>query len=615
MAYLPIEDYGLIGDMHTTALVGKNGSIDWFCYPFFDSPSVFGAILDDRKGGRFRIYPMCDCLTQKQLYWPETNVLITRFLSAEGVCEIFDFMVPSGVAGAGKHGRKIFRRVNAVLGKVPLSVQCYPAFDYAREEHQVRITPEGAAFHSPSLHMGLATRIHLTRDGSGVIGTFTLKEGDSATFVFGETEPEAGAGSCPAERESYDLLFNTVHYWLRWVSRCTYTGRWSQMVHRSALALKLLTFEPTGAIIAAPTCSLPEVTGGVRNWDYRYTWIRDAAFTFYGLMRIGLTEEATRFMEWLEARCHELEPDGSLQIVYGIDGRHDLTEATLDHLEGYRGSGPVRIGNGAYTQLQLDIYGELMDSVYLFNKHGTPISYELWGHLRILLDWVCANWQREDEGLWEVRSGRQHFVFSKLMCWVALDRGLRLAEKRSFPAHQRGRWLEVRDHIYEEIMANGWNRDRQAFVQHYGSECLDASNLIMPLVFFTSPTDPRMIKTVEAIMKSPRNGGLLANNLVYRYNPEKSFDGLTGEEGTFNMCTFWLVEALVRGKQANPEWVHKARLIFEQMIGYANHLGLYAEETGHRGEALGNFPQAFTHLALISAAFNLNRMLGERHLT
>ncbi|SNB47131.1 glycoside hydrolase family 15 protein [Geobacter sp. DSM 9736] len=613
MAYLPIEDYGIVGDMHTVALVGKNGSIDWFCFPFFDSPSVFGAILDDRKGGRFRIYPSCECLTEKQLYWPETNVLITRFLSADGVAEIYDFMLPSQTPGARKYGRKLVRRVQGVLGEVPLFAECLPAFNYARDMHQVTITPGGASFSAPGTHMGLAAAVPLAAFGTGVAADFTIREGESATFLFGETEPGSGAGAFPSEEESGAILSEVVNYWLRWISKCTYSGRWSHMVHRSALALKLLTFEPTGAIVAAPTCSLPEMLGGVRNWDYRYTWIRDAAFTFYGLMRIGLTEEAERFMEWLEHRCHEIEPDGSLQIVYGIDGRHDLTEVTLDHLEGYRGAGPVRVGNGAYRQLQLDIYGELMDSVYIFNKHGTPISYELWGHLRVLLDWVCENWHREDEGLWEVRSGRQHFVYSKLMCWVALDRGLRLAEKRSFPAPQRGRWLEIRDRIYEDIMSRGWNQERQAFVQYYGSDHLDSSNLIMPLVFFMSPTDPRMIRTIEAVMKSPRNGGLLANNLVYRYDPEKSFDGLTGEEGTFNMCTFWLVEALIRGRQANPQWVNKARLIFEQMLGYANHLGLYAEETGHRGEALGNFPQAFTHLALISAAFNLNRMLGDRH--
>ena len=417
-------------------------------------------------------------------------------------------------------------------------------------------------------------------------------------------------GICPSEKETYKVLKDTVRFWQGWISKCTYAGRWRDMVRRSALTLKLLTYEPTGAIVAAPTCSLPEAVGGVRNWDYRYTWIRDAAFTLYGLMRIGLTQEATRFMEWIDARCHELEPDGSLQIVYGIDGRHELTETTLDHLEGYKGSRPVRIGNGAYKQLQLDIYGELMDTVYLYNKHGNPISYELWIRLRSLLDWVCHNWNRKDEGLWEVRSGPQHFVYSKVMCWVALDRGLRLAEKRSFPAAQRENWLQVRDRIYEDVMEHGWNEKLQAFVQHYGSEYLDASNLIMPLVFFMSPTDPRMIKTMEAIIRSPRNGGLRANNLVYRYNPEKSIDGLSGGEGAFNMCTFWLVEALIRGWHASPEWVATARLIFEEMLGYANHLGLYAEETSYRGEALGNFPQAFTHITLISAAFNLDRVLS-----
>jgi GH15 family glucan-1,4-alpha-glucosidase len=368
-------------------------------------------------------------------------------------------------------------------------------------------------------------------------------------------------------------------------------------------------FQPTGAIVAAPTTSLPETLGGERNWDYRYTWIRDAAFTVYALLRIGFTEEASQFMHWIEKRCHEMEEDGSLNIMYGIDGRHDLREEILAHLEGYRGSSPVRIGNGAYGQLQLDVYGELMDSVYLFNKYGTPISYDLWRYLRRLTNWVCDNWSRQDEGIWEVRSGRQHFVYSRLMCWVAIDRALRLAEKRSFPA-DRDRWLAVRDEIYEEIQAKGWSADRKAFIQYYGSESLDAGLLMMPLVFFMSPTDPRIVQTLEAILRPPGERGLVSDGLVYRYNAEEVPDGLRGVEGTFNMCTFWLVEALTRLGRSEPARLDEARLMFERMLGYGNHLGLYAEQTGPRGEALGNFPQAFTHLALISAAYNLDRTLG-----
>jgi GH15 family glucan-1,4-alpha-glucosidase len=324
-----------------------------------------------------------------------------------------------------------------------------------------------------------------------------------------------------------------------------------------------------------------------------------------------LTEEAAGFMDWVDARCHELAPDGSLQIMYGIDGRHALTEETLDHLEGYKGSRPVRIGNGAYDQLQLDIYGELMDSVYLYNKYGSPISSELWSDLRRLINWISDNWRREDEGVWETRMGRRHFVYSKLMSWVAVDRGLRLADKRSFPA-DREKWLKVRDQIYEEIMAKGWSPTRQAFVQHYGSESLDAANLMMPLVFFLAPSDPRMLKTLDAINKPPEQGGLVSNSLVYRYNTKEASDGMEGAEGTFNICTFWLVEALTRAGRVDKIRLDEARLIFERMLGYANHLGLYAEETGPSGEALGNFPQAFTHLALISAAYNLDRTLDGR---
>jgi GH15 family glucan-1,4-alpha-glucosidase len=611
MAYQPIENYGIIGDMHTVALVGMNGSIDWFCFPHFDSPSIFAAILDDKKGGRFKIAPAShEGITHKQFYWPESNVLITRFLSPDGVGQIADYM-PVDLPSDAQGRHQLVRSVKAVRGVMRFRLECFPAFNYARDEHTIELSGRGASFHSPTVSMGLGTNRPLRKDGNGVTLDFTLKEGESAVFVFGRIEAGTGCDVLLSEPDALELATKTVEYWRHWLSQCTYRGRWREMVQRSALVLKLLTFKPTGAIVAAPTTSLPEDLGGERNWDYRYTWIRDAAFTLYGLLRIGFTESATAFMSWLEARCHELNPDGSLQIMYGLDGRHALTEEMLDHLEGYKGSKPVRIGNGAYGQLQLDIYGELMDSVYLYNKYGSPISYDLWSHLRKLINWVADNWQRTDEGIWEVRGGQQHFVYSKLMCWVALDRGLRLADKRSFPA-DRDRWTTVRDQIYEEIMTKGWNRERESFVQHYGSSTLDASNLMMPLVFFLSPTDPRNLKTLDATMRSPEDGGLLSNSLVYRYNVEHTADGLSGEEGTFNICTFWLVEALTRAGQTDRRRLERARVMFEEMLGYANHLGLYAEETGHRGEALGNFPQAFTHLALISAAFNLDRALGAR---
>lgn len=593
--------------MRSAALVGLHGSIDWFCFPHFDSPSLFASILDDEKGGYFAIGPVKQNYKTKQFYWPDTNVLITRFLSDDGIVEITDYM-PVGEDIQKEEDFRIVRRVRGIHGKVKMSINCQPAFNYARDSHELNITEKGAAFHSQRLSMGLASTISLKAKENAATAEFNLGENDNVVFVLHKIQSK----DCQitfSEEQAEQRFKNTIQFWRNWVKKCTYEGRWREMVIRSALTLKLLTFEPTGAIIAAPTCGLPENLGGSRNWDYRYSWIRDASFTIYGLMRIGFTEEARNFMRWMEGICKNAQEDGSIQIMYGIDGRKHLQEGNLDHLKGYRDSKPIRIGNQAFNQLQLDIYGELMDSVYLYNKYGSPISYDFWKSLTWLIDYVCENWQQKDESIWEVRGSKQHFVYSKVMCWVALDRAIRLADKRSFPSDKE-RWREVRDTIYEEIMDRGWNDEIQAFVQAYDSDVLDASNLIMPLVFFVSPTDPRMLKNLEATMKKPDEGGLVTNSLVYRYNVGHNVDGLDGVEGTFNICTFWLVEALTRSGHEDPSRLNDARLIFEQMLGYSNHLGLFSEEIGLSGEALGNTPQAFTHLSLISAAYNLDRALG-----
>jgi len=612
MTYLPIEDYGLIGNMHTAALVGRNGAIDWMCWPNFDGPSVFAGILDKDEGGSFQIAPAENGMTQRHMYWPDSNVLITRFLSDDGVAEVTDYM-PPGLDDDALGYRSLIRRVEVIRGEMTLQMTCRPAFDYARADHTLtihdaQVREGGAQFDGQTQHLGLDATVPMEADGDAATASFTMSAGDRHHFVLYPSDrsaPQAGAFSREREEE---LFHHTLAYWRDWIEQCTYDGRWREEVYRSALVLKLLTHEPTGAMIASPTMGLPESIGGVRNWDYRYTWLRDAAFTVYALLRIGFTEEAKGFIDWISRRCHDCDPGAPLNIMYTIDGETDLEEVELDHLDGYRGSRPVRLGNAASDQLQLDIYGELMDAVYLTNKYQAPISYDFWTRLRDLLDWLSENYDQPDDGIWEVRSGREHFVYSKLMCWVAFDRGIRLANKRSFPA-DLDRWRTCRDTLYREIMEKGWNEDRQAFTQHYDSDALDASHLIMPLVFFMAPNDPRMTKTLDAIMKPPSDGGLRSDSLVYRYDQSRVDDGLPGHEGTFNMCTFWLVEALTRAGRTDPERLDQARVTFEKTIGYANPLGLYAEETGPRGEALGNFPQAFTHLSLISAAFNLDRTL------
>ncbi len=597
MPYEPIENYGVIGDLQTVALVGMNGSIDFMCFPHFDSPSIFAALLDHRKGGRFQVAPVLRGERRKQIYFPDTNMLLTRFLSPDGVAEVSDFM-PIKTEG---HAHHLIRRAKTVRGELSFRMICAPAFDYGRAGHTVEAGRGGVLFTSEAadrLALRLRTSVPVKIENGVATAEFKLAAGETAAFVLENAGESDGAAADPDYIVA--AFKETMNFWRRWVRKSSYKGRWREMVNRSALTLKLLTYAPTGAVVAAPTFGLPEEIGGGRNWDYRFTWIRDASFTLYGLMRLGYTEEAAEFMSWIEDRCHDCSPDGALQIMYGLDGRSELIEETLPHWEGYASSSPVRIGNGAAGQLQLDIYGELMDSVYIYNKFGQPISYDLWQSLVRVTDWLCANWQQPDEGIWEVRGGRREFLYSRLMAWVAVDRAVRLSLKRSFPAPLE-RWLRVRDEIYSDIYRNFWDTDLRSFVQYKGAKTVDASTLLMPLVKFSGPTDPRWLSTLQAIENS-----LVEDSLVYRYNiDDAASDGLSGREGTFNMCSFWFVECLSRAGD-----LEKARFFFEKAIGYANHLGLYSEELGPTGEHLGNFPQAFTHLALISAAYNLDRTLS-----
>ncbi|TDH28620.1 glycoside hydrolase family 15 protein [Segetibacter sp. 3557_3] len=600
MNYQPIENYGIIGDLNTVALIGLDGSIDYMCFPNFDSPSIFAALLDRDKGGQFKVNPLFDEQKTKQLYLPDTNVLLTRFLSEDGVGEITDFMPVEELF----NGKELIRRVTTIRGEVNYEMKCMPRFNYAKSEHTVElVTDKQAIFKSKGEDetvLRLTSSVPLELSGNDVFARFTLRPTQTADFLLEHIEK---GHSDQVDFKSFitQTLFETVNYWQNWIGQSTYTGRWLEMVNRSALVLKLLTSYKHGSIIAAATFSLPESIGGTRNFDYRFTWIRDASFSVYALIRLGYTREAGAFMHWVEKLCQDIEGRERLGIMYAVDGHRELEEFTLDHLEGYRQSAPVRVGNDAYGQLQLDIYGELLDSVYLFNKYGEPISYDFWKDLEKHIDWLAENWSQPDEGIWEVRGGRQRFLYSRLLCWVAFDRAIRIAEARSFPLNEK--WRKERDTIYNSIYTEFWDAKKEAFVQYPGADTVDASALLMPLIRFISPRDPRWLSTMKCIEEE-----LVSDSLVYRYRQDKAAnDGFLSHEGTFSMCTFWYVECLSRSGQ-----LEKARFVFEKMLGYANHLGLYAEQLGFQGEHLGNFPQAFTHLGLISAAYNLNRQLDNK---
>ncbi|MFF2053404.1 glycoside hydrolase family 15 protein [Leifsonia sp. NPDC058194] len=605
--YPLIADHGLIGDLQTSALVSTDGTIDWFCSPRFDSPSIFGSLLDRERGGHFSARPRVDAFDVRQLYFPDTAILVTRFLTEAGVGELVDFMPTT--SGGPHESHRLVRLVRCVRGAIEFDIEISPRFDYGRAPHRLTLTDDGAIFDAgtTALTMSLIrdpgderlARAEQTEHGD-VRATIPLVQGQVRGVVL-----ETGTGATPHAVGTADarrMFDDTARFWQDWISQSGYTGRWREELHRSAITLKLMTYAPTGGLVAAPTAGLPEQIGGERNWDYRYTWVRDASFSVSTLIRLGFRDEAVAFGVWLRDRVDEQQdsPTGPLNIMYRIDGDPHLSEEVVEGWEGYRGSAPVRVGNGAAGQLQLDIYGEALDAIYHADLAGIEIGQQGWLAICRMLDWLVDNWDQPEEGIWETRGGRKDFTYGRLMCWVAFDRAIRLAARLGRPAAVE-RWTAERDAIYEQIMERGWNSERRAFVQQYGEPILDASLLKMVQVGFIAPHDPLWQDTMAAIRSD-----LVSDSLVYRYDPAASPDGLRGSEGTFSLCTFLYVDALARAGRLD-----EARLTFEQMLTYANHLGLFAEEIAPTGEQLGNFPQAFTHLALIDAAMALDERLDD----
>src|SRR5215469_1506782 len=602
--YPNIADHGLIGDLQTAALVTTNGTMDWFCCPRFDSPSIFASLLDADKGGHFQIAPEGSDYVTKQLYLPDSAILITRFMTPDGVGELVDFMPV--ITGKATDRHRIVRIMRVPRGVMRFTASMQPKFDYGRAKHKTELSEHGAVMRSDDCRLtvhiarpagdsgknGSAVR----RQGNGIAASWTLREGETAGVII---ESMAGAPRRIATSELTRLLDETSQFWRDWVHKSTYTGRWREVVTRSAITLKLLTFAPTGAPVAAATAGLPEDPGGERNWDYRYTWIRDGSFSIYALIGLGYTDEAAAFGVWLRDRIEEAKGKvGPLKIMYRVDGTSDLTEETLRHFEGWRGAKPVRIGNGAADQLQLDIYGEALDAGFLADRHGFEIAHRGWLAITNTVDWVAQHWDQPDEGIWETRGGKKDFTYGRFQSWIALDRAIRLAESLGRPANI-AEWAIQRDRIYNQIMDRGWNPKVKAFTQHYDTDVLDSSLLLMPLQGFIAPKDPLWLSTLRAMDET-----LVSDSLVYRYNPSMTSDGLRGSEGTFSLCTFWYVDALARAGR-----LEEAALTFAKMHTYANHVGLYSEGIGSAGEHLGNFPQALSHLALINAAVNLDSRL------
>ncbi|MFI6655441.1 glycoside hydrolase family 15 protein [Streptomyces sp. NPDC050523] len=596
--YAPIENHGLVGDLQTAALVSSEGTVDWMCAPRFDSPSVFASILDHERGGYFSV--TADSRRPPvQLYLQDTAVLVTRFLAEDGVGEVIDFM-PVEHPERPSDTHRLVRIFRVARGRVRFSLECRPRFDYGRSAHRLETGEDAVRFRGNGVQAALQSvgPVRWTRDGDDILGELTIGQDELAAVVLTVGGTQDVRLTPVGQPEIRALFERTRDFWHGWMRRSTYHGRWQDMVNRSAITLKLLTYAPTGAPVAAATMGLPEQIGGGRNWDYRYTWVRDGSLSVSALLGLGYVEEAVAFRRWLgdRLRAGRTVSGEPLQIMYRVDGDPELTEEVLDHFEGYRQSAPVRVGNGAAGQLQLDIYGEAALALAQSVEDVDDVPpYDGWQALAGVLDWLVKEWDRPDEGIWETRGGQKDFTYSRLMCWAAFDRGVRMAQHYARPG-DIAQWTTARDDILRQVMERGWSSRRQAFVQQYEDTTLDASLLLMPRVGFISPTDPRWLSTLDAMERE-----LVSDSLVYRYDPAASPDGLRGSEGTFSLCSFLYVDALARSGKLGP-----ARYAFDKMLTYANHAGLFAEEVGPTGEQLGNFPQAFTHLALITAALSLD---------
>ncbi|NTE01304.1 glycoside hydrolase family 15 protein [Agrobacterium tumefaciens] len=596
--FQPIENYGIIGNLKTIALVSLNGSIDFMCAPKFDSPSVFATMLDTQRGGFCALEPDLEDFTTKQLYFPGTAILLTRFFSETGIAELTDFMPISTEQNSSTSA--IVRKIKTIRGSIKFKFSCVPRFGYSKSDYEITKQKDDVIFDCPKeeLKIKVSADVPLTIRKQNGYAEFTLEEAETATIVLEFLKPNE-----EGEQLFYyidDAYHETKDFWVKWINKTSYKGHYSELIRRSAITLKLLTSAEFGSVVAAPTFGLPETLGGNRNWDYRFTWIRDAAFTMYAFLSLGYYDEATAFMDWIFNLCQKVD----LQLIYQIDGNPHIEEQELKHFEGYRKSKPVRIGNEAANQVQIDIYGELIDTIYIYNKSYKPITYQFWTIIEKQIDQVVKNWKNPDHGIWEIRNAEKEFLHTRLMCWVAMDRAIKIADDRSFPYPEQ-EWHEIRSEIYKDIYHNFWNEKLGAWVQYKGAEQVDASALLMPLTHFISPLEPRWLSTMKVIDQE-----LLLDVLVYRYkNGDDNFDGLDGEEGTFNMCSFWFIESLAKSGELD-----KAVEYFEKMISYSNHLLLFSEELGRKGEHLGNFPQAFTHLALISAAVELNKQLNRQEV-